>query len=86
MAQAPRPISNGNVAFNDDASVASIGLSTTVSPSSMVFNNSAIDYTIGGSGTINGSGPLTLNGTHTVTLNTINGFTGGRLSTVERWF
>ena len=43
----------------------------------MVFNNSAIDYTIGGSGTINGSGPLTLNGTHTVTLNTANGFTGG---------
>jgi autotransporter-associated beta strand protein len=54
-----------------------ITLNSTVSPSSVVFGNSAGNYVISGSGGIAGTGFLTVNGTGSVTLSTANSYSGG---------
>jgi fibronectin-binding autotransporter adhesin len=70
-----------SVLFNDAGAAgttpATVNLFTGVSPGSTTFgNSSAIAYVLSGSGAISGTGPLTLNGGGTVTLNTPNNFTG----------
>src|SRR5439155_25377795 len=66
-----------SVAFSDAGAQgntpATVNLFTGVSPSSTIFgNSSAVAYVLSGSGAISGTGPLTLNGGGTVTLNTPN--------------
>jgi autotransporter-associated beta strand protein len=70
-----------SVAFNDAGAAgttpATVNLFTGVSPGSTTFgNSSAFAYVLSGSGAISGTGPLTINGGGTVTLNTPNNFTG----------
>jgi autotransporter-associated beta strand protein len=55
----------------------SITLNTTVSPASLTVNNSAGNYIISGTGSIAGSGSLTKTGSSSLTLNTVNTYTGG---------
>lgn len=53
-----------------------INLTAAVQPSSITFNNSTNNYSISGAGSIAGSTGLIKNGTGTLTLNTVNTFTG----------
>jgi arabinan endo-1,5-alpha-L-arabinosidase len=69
-----------SVTFNDtNNSKYAVTLNTTVNPGSVVFNNSAGDYTVSGSGGISGSGSLTKMGSGTATLSTVNTYTGGTI-------
>jgi autotransporter-associated beta strand protein len=54
-----------------------IALNTVVTPSSVVVNNSAVPYTIAGTGRISGGTSLVKQGTGTLTLTTPNNFAGG---------
>jgi len=56
-----------------------ITLNQAVSPGTpIIVNNSALGYTISGSGSIGGAGLLSKNGTGTLTLSTIgNNYSGG---------
>jgi autotransporter-associated beta strand protein len=66
---------NGDAAItNSTVTVAPSG----VSPTSANFNNSAVNYTVGG-GSIGGTGTLTKTGTATVTLTGANTYTGATL-------
>jgi autotransporter-associated beta strand protein len=72
--------SNGSlVTFNDNNGAGNYGvtLNTTVSPASVSVNNSNGNYTIGGIGSIAGTGSLTKAGSGKLTLNTVNTYTGG---------
>jgi autotransporter-associated beta strand protein len=71
-----------NVIFNDSnpnstAANYAVTLNSTVSPGSVTFNNSAGNYSISGTGSIAGTGGLTMYGSGTLTLNTVNTYTGG---------
>jgi autotransporter-associated beta strand protein len=55
----------------------SVMLNTTVSPASVVINNSSHSYAISGTGSITGTGSLAKSGTGTATLSTVNTYTGG---------
>ena len=62
--------SSDNVTFDDTGSAApAINLTGTVAPGGLVFNNSANNYTVGGSGLIAGTNTLVKAGTGTLTLN-----------------
>ena len=63
------------VMFDDTGSNPNITIPSPVSPISMVFNNSTVNYTIGGAA-IAGNGNLIKNGTGTVTLTGVNTFAG----------
>jgi autotransporter-associated beta strand protein len=66
------------VTFNDSSNGHyAVTLNTTVAPGSVVFNNSAGNYTISGTGGIGGGGSLTKMGTGSVTLSTVNTYSGG---------
>ena len=54
-------------------------LNTTVSPGSVTVNNSQNDYVISGSGSISGTTTLTKSGSRTLTLGTVNSYTGGTI-------
>jgi autotransporter-associated beta strand protein len=72
-----------NVTFNDtNNNHYNIALNTTVTPGSVVVNNSAGAYVISGSGGIAGNGGLTKSGTAAFTLSTANTFTGNTLVNV----
>lgn len=47
-----------------------------VSPGNVTFNNNSINYSIGGTGGINGTTGLLKQGIGTTTINTVNGYTG----------
>ena len=82
----PATYTNGdNVTFNDtNSSHYSITVNTTISPGSIVVNNSLGNYTISGSGTIGGTGSLTKSGSGSLTLSTANVYTGGTNVTAGR--
>jgi autotransporter-associated beta strand protein len=74
-----------NVTFNDNNNSANnpyaydVAIQSTLSPGSTTFNNSAGNYTVGGAGSIAGTGSLTKLGTSIVFLNNSGGnsYTGG---------
>lgn len=69
-----------NIVFNDGAPGPGsiiVTLNTNPTPSSVLVSNANNTYTISGSGTIGGLGTLTKNGSGTLTLGTVNTFTGG---------
>ena len=76
-------VTGDTVVFDDTAGTTAGGTTTVsisganVSPSSVTFNNNAFNYTISGTNGIAGSGPLTVNGTGSVTLSTSNAYSGG---------
>jgi autotransporter-associated beta strand protein len=65
------------VTFNDNNNGHyAVTLSTQMSPAATVFDNSSGSYTVSGAGGISGSGSLAADGTSTVTLSTVNHYTG----------
>ncbi len=67
-----------NVTFNDaNGGHYTVLVNSAVLPGSTTFNNSSGNYTLSGTGGIGGTGALTKSGTGTVTLSTINSYTGG---------
>lgn len=73
----PAPYAEGNVVqFDDGATFPDVILNTTVNPSVVTFDHSAVDYTLSGSGTIAGATTLTKYGSGTVTISTANTYTG----------
>jgi autotransporter-associated beta strand protein len=71
-------LSNVNVNFTDtNNGHYAVTLNTTVTPNLVTVNNSTNNYSISGTGSIAGSGTLTKNGTGSLTLNTVNSYSGG---------
>jgi autotransporter-associated beta strand protein len=68
---------NANVLFDDSASVFSVNLTTTLTPSTMVVSNNASSYTFSGTGSLGSNMALVKDGTNTATISTANTFTGG---------
>ena len=66
------PITAGNANVVN----ATIDLTTTVTPAAVTFNNTAINYTLGGTGSIGGATGLTKSGTGALTITNANTFTG----------
>ncbi len=67
-----------NVTFNDaNNGHYAVTLNTTVSPGSVTFNNSSGDYAVAGSGSIAGITGLAKLGSRSVTLSTVNAYSGG---------
>ncbi|MFT3788417.1 MAG: autotransporter-associated beta strand repeat-containing protein [Tepidisphaeraceae bacterium] len=54
-----------------------VALNGTVNPGPVVFDNSAVTYTVSGSGKISGATTLTKSGSGTVNLSTANDYSGG---------
>jgi len=66
------------VTFNDSNNGNyAVTLNTTVSPGSVIVNNSSGNYTISGTGSIAGNGSLTKTGSGTLTVSTVNTYSGG---------
>jgi autotransporter-associated beta strand protein len=68
-----------NVVFDDTSKNATVNVSTTLRPSSVIVNNSAFNYAFNGSGKITGPTSLIKNGTATLSLaqSGTNDYTGG---------
>ncbi len=68
-----------NVTFNDrpGGNSATVNINAAVEPASMTVSNTAVNYTMNGSGSINGSTSLVKNGPGSLTINTNNNYTGG---------
>jgi autotransporter-associated beta strand protein len=65
-----------NVTFDDTGSASpAVNINSPVAPGSVVFNSSQ-NYTLGGTGGINGTGSLTKSGASSLIVNTVNPFTG----------
>ena len=64
------------VTFLDTSSTGSVLISGTVSPASVTFNNSTLNYTVAG-GIISGTTSVFKYGTGTLTFSTANNFSGG---------
>lgn len=64
------------VTFDDTAETGNVELADDLEPSSVVFNNNTLEYTVGGKA-ITGSASLVKNGTGKATLTGSNSFTGG---------
>ncbi|MGA2799690.1 MAG: autotransporter-associated beta strand repeat-containing protein [Thermoguttaceae bacterium] len=70
-------IDGDNVVFDDTATKNyDINLPDTIQPTYTTANNSSHNYTFNGSGSIAGSGGLLKTGTGTLTINTVNSFSG----------
>ena len=69
---------NGNPALFNDLAAGStdVQLNSTVLPGATTFANDSKAYSLGGSGAINGTGGLTKSGAGSLSLNTVNGYTG----------
>ena len=66
-----------SVIFNDTSTNGTVSLAGAMQPGSLLVSNSALAYTLGGSGSLTGSSPLTKTGSGTLNLNTTNSsFTG----------
>jgi autotransporter-associated beta strand protein len=68
-----------NVFFDDSATSASAVINSAVSPGSVTFTNSSINYTISGSSGISGSASLIKTGSGSLTLNNTNYYSGGTI-------
>jgi autotransporter-associated beta strand protein len=69
---------NSSVLFNDtNNGNYAITISAPVTPSSVLVNNTAGNYSFSGPGSIAGSGSLTKQGIGSLTLATVNSYTGG---------
>jgi autotransporter-associated beta strand protein len=70
-----------NVTFDDTAAAnhTNVTLNTAVEPGSVTVSSNTNNYTIGGSGSIGGSGALTKGGSSTLTLSTANTYAGGTI-------
>lgn len=71
-----------SVIFDDTASPSrtNVTLTADVTTAAVAFNNSTLNYTLGGSG-ITGAGGITKSGTATLTLTNTNSFTGNVIAT-----
>ena len=67
------------VTFDDSSTNPTVNLVGQLLTGPVAFNNSLLNYTLGGSGSIAGFNNVTLNGTATVTLATDNTYTGGTM-------
>ncbi|HSV16628.1 MAG TPA: autotransporter-associated beta strand repeat-containing protein, partial [Tepidisphaeraceae bacterium] len=66
-----------NVTFNDaNNGHYAVTLNSAVSPGAVTFDNSAGNYTVGGTGGIAGAGTLTKLGSGTLTISTVNTYSG----------
>ena len=73
----PASYANGDaVVFDDTATLFSVNLAATVQPDSVIFSNSANNYTVSGTGSISNGASLTKQGSGKVTLATANSYTG----------
>jgi autotransporter-associated beta strand protein len=71
---------NSAVTFNDaNNNHYAVTLNTSVSPYSVAVANNSGNYTISGSGSITGATGLAKSGTDTLTLSTVNTYTGGTI-------
>ena len=67
-----------DVLFDDTASNYTVNVTdTTVSPSSVQFDNSTNNYVLNGPGAVGGTAGLTKSGTATLTINNANTYSGG---------
>ena len=65
------------VTFNDTAVSSVVNVATNVQPGSIILNNSTLNYSFGGTGSLAGVTALTKNGTASLTVTTTNTFSGG---------
>jgi len=68
-----------NVFFNNSGASASVVINSAVSPASVTFTNSTINYTISGSSGISGSASLFKTSSGSLTLNNTNYYSGGTI-------
>jgi autotransporter-associated beta strand protein len=72
-----------NVTFGDNydgataPTTSAVSVAGSVSPNTVVFNNSAVNYTFSGAGKISGTTSLVKNGSGTVTMPLVNDYVGG---------
>jgi len=65
------------VVFDDNATgTTSISLGVNVTPASFTINNNSLSYSLSGTGSVNGSTGVSLQGIGTFAMNTTNGYTG----------
>ncbi|MBE0544606.1 MAG: autotransporter-associated beta strand repeat-containing protein [Verrucomicrobia bacterium] len=74
----PAYYAEGNAVTFDDTALGttSVDLAGTVNPAKVTVNNSALNYTLSGSGNISGTASLTKQGSGSLALNTVNDYTG----------
>lgn len=66
------------VQFDDTATgTTAVNLAATLAPASTIFNNTAKNYTLGGTGVLSGSGPLMKFGAGSLTVTGSHSYTGG---------
>ena len=67
-----------NVTFDDNINNGSptVNVGAVVAPATVTFSNNSVNYTLTGSGGINGSTGVTINGSGTVTIQESNSYTG----------
>jgi rhamnogalacturonan endolyase len=71
-------VDNSNLTFDDNAATTTVVISGTVSPNSVVFNNSTTTYNVTAAG-LAGTGSVSLLGTGTLTISGINTYSGGTI-------
>jgi len=80
VTNAPANFANtASVKFDDtvgDLGSTSVELNQTVAPSAVLFNNSSYDYNLSGSGKITGATPFRKAGTSSLSISTVNDYTG----------
>lgn len=68
-------VSNNTTLFNDEAAIKDIVINESVSPSAIVVENES-NFSFSGTGSIDGTGGITKNGTGKLTISTLNSYTG----------